>query len=331
MEPTVPPQDPAAPEQPDAANETSGPPAHAAGNDAGDKGQAQDGGGKDNKTPPWIIAATVVVTAINGAIAFVGFNSAKAISEHENAAKAKLQAIQQVTERGYILYARAAERDFTELVAASPGIGLTGPTVQHAIATVKEDKESLDILEKEVPPEKRQPVRYLMEGYLQIVRGDCKEAITTLEKYPRDVALKYLMLASAHQLCGNRPKAIELNNRVKDLPVTRPADRIKAKALNNNGNAMMKDQKYDDAVDYYRRALKADGSLYGVHYNLAAAFSRLGQYDEAVRHLCRYKASHDANVADEVESDPDKDFDGLQKDLGAGWKGVLMTRLAACG
>lgn len=285
----------------------------------------------ESKAASWVGLAALIITAINGAIAFYGWNTAKSIGEHEASAKAKLEAIQHVVERGYILYARASERDFIDLVANSPGIELTGPAADLAKKSVLEDKNSLDILEREISQDKRQPTRYLMEGYLQLIGGNCKEAVSVLEKYSKEIPIKYLLLASAHQKCGNTQRSVELNNRVRDLPITRPSDRIKAKALNNNGNAMVKSGQLAEALPYYEAAIRADPSLYGVNYNLAALHSIMGKQDEAVRRLCLYKATHDGNVISEVESDPDNDFLKLRQNLGPKWKDKLAARLSSCG
>jgi tetratricopeptide (TPR) repeat protein len=293
--------------------------------------KSDDKAGGESRAASWAGLAALVVTAINGAIAFYGWNTAKSIGEHEATAKTKLEAIQQVVERGYILHARAAERDFIDMVANSPGIELTGPAADVAKASILEDKNSLDVLEREIPPQKRHPVRYLIEGYLQIIGGNCKEAITLLEKYSKEIPVKYLLLATAHQRCGNTQKSVEMNNRVRELPITRPSDRIKAKALNNNGNAMVRSGQLGEALVYYEAAIRADPSLYGVNYNLAALHSRMGKQDRAVRRLCIYQASHDGNVVAEVESDPDNDFVKLRQHLGPAWKSRLTTLLGSCG
>ncbi|MFZ5834905.1 MAG: tetratricopeptide repeat protein [Pseudomonadota bacterium] len=278
----------------------------------------------------WMVAAGLIVTAINGAIAFYGWSSAKSIGEYEATAQSKLKSIQLVAERGYVLYAKAAEREFIDLVASSPGIEFTGVAANSAKESVREYKRTLDILEKEIAAENLQPTQHLMEGYLNIVDGDCKSAIRNLEMYSKDISIKYLLLSTAHMRCGNINKSIELNNKVRDLPVTKPSDRIKAKALNNNGNAMVKMGQLDDAITYYLDALSADPSLYTVRYNLSAAYSKQMNQQEALRWLCKYEASSDANVINEVESDPDNEFVELIKYLGSNWKTKLAKQLIDC-
>lgn len=286
---------------------------------------------REPKTQGWATAAAVLVTAINGGIAFYGWTSAESIKKHETDAATKLAAIQQVLERGYILYARASEREFVDLVANNPGLELTGPAADYAKASVREDRDSLEILENEISQQKHKPTRYLMEAYLALARGDCKDAIINLEqRYPKETPVRYLLLATAYQRCGNVQKSIEQNNKVRELPITRPSERIKAKALNNNGNAFVLNGRLQEAIDYYQAALKADPSLYGVNYNLAAAYSRLGRQEEAMKRLCLYARSHDGNVINEVESDPDKDFDNLRQALGSSWKTRLTARLDSC-
>ncbi len=283
------------------------------------------------KSQGWTAAAALIVTAINGAIAFFGWTSAESIKKHETDAARKLTAIEKVLERGYILYARAAEREFVDIVANSPGIELTGPAAVHAKASIREDRDGLDLLEKEiVDKQKHVMTRHLMEGYLALAEGDCKGAIAHLEKYSRQIPVRNYLLSAAHQRCGNREKAIELNNEVRKMPATRPSDRIRAKAIHNTGHALLLDRRAEEAVGYFKEALKADPTLYGVYYNFAAAHSALGQQDEAIKKLCRYAQSHDTSVIDEIESDPDKLFLKLRHSLGYQWKTLLATQLARC-
>jgi tetratricopeptide (TPR) repeat protein len=298
-------------------------------------GQQKDKGASDGQaktgSPAWAVAAALVVTAINGAIAFVGWTSAESIRKQEEGAARKLAAIEKVLERGYVLYSRAAEREFVELVAGSPGLELTGPAAAYARESVREDRDGLALLEKEIAdPSRHTTTRRLMEGYLALSEGDCKAAIAHLEKHGRRAPIRNYLLSAAHQRCGDRQKAIELNNEVRNMPATRPSDRIRAKAIHNNGHALMLDDRPDEAIGYFQDALKADPTLYGVYYNLAGAQSALGHHEDAIRSLCRYARSHDAAVVDEVESDPDKLFLGLRKRLGPEWKRKLESRLAGC-
>lgn len=280
--------------------------------------------------PSWSTAAALLVTAINGGIAFYGWNSAKDIQEYDEAAKNKLSAIQQVVERGYILYARGLEREFTELIANNPGTELTGVAVEQLRSSIEEDSKSLETLEKEIPQDKRLPIKFLMDGFLVYLQGDCHKAISSLSQYSKETPVKYLLLASANQRCGNTQQAIALNNKVKDLPMTRPSVRIKAKAVSNNGNSSIRNGQFNEAISYFKSALQIDPTLYGVNYNLAIAYTKLGKQEDAIKALCRYKTVHDGNVIEEVESDPDNDFQQLISSLGTDWKKKLEDKLNAC-
>ena len=55
-------------------------------------------------------------------------------------------------------------------------------------------------------------------------------------------------------------------------------------ALINYGNALEKCGQKDEAIDYYRRALKIKPDSVEGHYNLAVVLASRGKYDEAVEH-----------------------------------------------
>lgn len=63
-------------------------------------------------------------------------------------------------------------------------------------------------------------------------------------------------------------------------------------ALSNLGAICARREQFQDAVAYYRRALKADPNLIPVHFNLAVALGRLNQYADAAAHLRTFLAAY---------------------------------------
>jgi tetratricopeptide (TPR) repeat protein len=115
-----------------------------------------------------------------------------------------------------------------------------------------------------------------------------------------------------------------------ELSLYRPTDHIVAKSLNNQGNTVLQKGDVPLAIRYFEKALKRDPSLYGVHYNIAAAYVRISEFEKAIDHLCKYHLSHDGDALTEIETDPDDDFRPLINRLGDSWKQELVTRFQRC-
>ena len=113
------------------------------------------------------------------------------------------------------------------------------------------------------------------------------------------------------------------------MPVTRPTDRIKAKALANIGSGYLAvGPPYDEAMRYYEDALKADRTLYTVHYNIAIIHIKLKDFRKALESLCAYKTYHDGDVVRALEQDDDGHFKPLIDELTSP---VLRQRISGCG
>jgi tetratricopeptide (TPR) repeat protein len=287
-----------------------------------------EGEGGGNGSSALVIAAGLLVAAINGFVAYYGWTSAKDVNEIAEKAKAKLEAMQAIVDRSYGLFTTALERDFNETVIYEPGIELTGKSTDDAVASAKEDLNSLEILDAQIVQEKRLPLKHLISGFVQL-REDCKKSIEELNQYPKDTPVKLSLLASAYLRCGNQQKAMELNNRIIHLPITKPSDRLKAKAESNNGNAAIKNGEYAEAIEDYKAAVKTDSTLYGVYYNMAIAFTKNNNSTAAIAALCNYQSFHDGNVLDEIQTDPDNDFKILIDVLGSGWRAKLKDAFDA--
>lgn len=278
----------------------------------------------------WAAVAAIVVAAINGGITLVGWSSAESIRKQEEIAKARLENIEQAASRGYQLYARAVERDFIEQVAYGPAVEASGPKADSVQTSAKEYLEILSSLEKDLkPPERQLTVRYLLQGYLYVVNGPCEKAIEALEQYKPEVPAKLHLLAVAYARCKNPSKAAELNNKVRDMPIARPTDRIKAKVIANIGSDyLVGDPPYNEAMRYYEEALKADRTLYEVHYNIAIIHIRRGDIDKALRALCAFKAYYDGDVIRALEQDKDGDFRQFIEKFS---RPALEQRISGCG
>ena len=55
-----------------------------------------------------------------------------------------------------------------------------------------------------------------------------------------------------------------------------------AEALSNLGTVLAREQKFDEAIKTYERALRADPKLTGVYFNLGVAYFKAGRYQAAV-------------------------------------------------
>lgn len=275
-------------------------------------------------------AAALLITAINGFVGYVGWNSAKDIREVAEQAKEKQKGIDQILEGSYFLYARAVEREVTELVAELPGVELMGTRTRDIKDAIRKARDNLTILETFIKSENRLPTRHLVDGFIALDSKNCAGAIQSLNLYSKEAPVKYHLLGIAHTNCGNLDQADAAFAKVLEISPFKPTDRLKAKAVNNLANNDVRRKKYADALSRYDHALKIDPATYGVHYNKAAVFSLSGRYSEALQSLCEFARNHDGSVADEM--DTDRDFDAFKGFLAkdGDWRSVLGKRLEKC-
>lgn len=278
-------------------------------------------------------AVTLVISALNGFVAFHGWSSAKDIREVAEQSKDKQKAIDQVLEGSYFLYARAVEREVSELVAELPGIDLTGSHTQEIKDAIRKVRDNLALLEQQVKSENRLPTRHLVEGFIALDSKNCTSAIQSLNAYAKESPVKYHLLGIAYTKCGQLDQADGAYRKVLEISPFRPTDRLKAKAVSNLGNNDVRRKDFQSALGQYDRALRIDPATYGVYFNKAAALSLSGRYPEAMKALCEYGKRHDAPVVKEMESE--RDLDGLKAFLGkegGDWKTRLIADLAKdCG
>ncbi len=78
---------------------------------------------------------------------------------------------------------------------------------------------------------------------------------------------------------GNRDAALSAFDRALGF------DERCAPALANLGNLLFEDRHIEDAIDYYRAAIRADEAYAIAHQNLGIALKTLGRHGEAVRSL----------------------------------------------
>lgn len=107
-------------------------------------------------------------------------------------------------------------------------------------------------------------------------------------------------LESCFELNQNDDASNPLNNvDLFDLFVnayvnTNPESKQEAENLKNEGNRLMKEEKYNEALVSYGRAIALDASNPIYYCNRAAAFSRLGDYQKAVDD-CNQALRYDPN------------------------------------
>ncbi len=73
-----------------------------------------------------------------------------------------------------------------------------------------------------------------------------------------------------------------------------PERKAEAEELKNEGNKLMKEEKYQEALSAYGRAIALDASNPIYYCNRAAAFSRIGDYQKAVDD-CNQAIRYDSN------------------------------------
>lgn len=73
-----------------------------------------------------------------------------------------------------------------------------------------------------------------------------------------------------------------------------PERKEEAEELKNEGNKLMKEEKYQEALSAYGRAIALDASNPIYYCNRAAAYSRIGEYQKAIDD-CHQAIRYDAN------------------------------------
>uniref|UniRef100_A0A182K5Q7 SGTA homodimerisation domain-containing protein n=1 Tax=Anopheles christyi TaxID=43041 RepID=A0A182K5Q7_9DIPT len=78
--------------------------------------------------------------------------------------------------------------------------------------------------------------------------------------------------------------------------VVSPERKLEAEGLKNEGNRLMKEEKYQEALNTYTKAINLDATNPVFYCNRAAAYSRLGDYVRAADD-CRMALRHDPNYS----------------------------------
>lgn len=75
-----------------------------------------------------------------------------------------------------------------------------------------------------------------------------------------------------------------------------PDRKLEAENIKNDGNLLMKEEKYSEALNAYNRAISIDATNPVFYCNRAAAYSRLGDYQKAADD-CKMALRYDANYS----------------------------------
>lgn len=73
-------------------------------------------------------------------------------------------------------------------------------------------------------------------------------------------------------------------------------NKAEAESLKNEGNRLMKDEKYQEALLYYSRAINLDATNPVFYCNRAAAYSKIGELNKAIED-CKMSLRYDANYS----------------------------------
>lgn len=80
------------------------------------------------------------------------------------------------------------------------------------------------------------------------------------------------------------------------LLVVSPERKEEAESMKNEGNRLMKEEKYQEALNMYNKAISLDATNPVFYCNRAAAFSRLGDYYRAAED-CKMSLKYDPNYS----------------------------------
>lgn len=120
------------------------------------------------------------------------------------------------------------------------------------------------------------------------VAGQCLETAYDLPSLSSDGPSDTGSASSDHPL--NHVDLYELYRNA--CCVISPDRKLEAENIKNEGNCLMKEEKYNEALNAYNRAISIDATNPVFYCNRAAAFSRLGEYQKAADD-CRMALRYD--------------------------------------
>jgi len=138
--------------------------------------------------------------------------------------------------------------------------------------------------------------KYFVRGFIKFLNRQIQEK-TPEQGESLEVAVQ--CLESCFELSQD-DTANPLNNVdlfelfVNTYVTVNPDRKAEAETLKNDGNRLMKEEKYQEALNAYGRAIGLDATNPVFYCNRAAAFSRVGEYQKAVDD-CNQAIRYDAN------------------------------------
>lgn len=127
----------------------------------------------------------------------------------------------------------------------------------------------------------------------QIVSGDLSEdALESLEVAKQCLETAYSLNLStdteyrvSRSLLDIFNQSVGKNEGLQPRVPTRQAtdeEKAEAEKLKSQGNDLMKQEKYDDAIDYYSKAITLDGRNAVFYSNRAAAYSKVNEHEKSI-------------------------------------------------
>jgi len=140
--------------------------------------------------------------------------------------------------------------------------------------------------------------KFFVSGFIKFLNKQIQEKSSSEQAESLEVAVQ--CLESCFELNLNDDTANPLNNVdlfelfVNTYVTVNPERKAEAEQLKNDGNRLMKEEKYQEALNAYGRAIGLDATNPVFYCNRAAAFSRIGEYQKAIDD-CNQAIRYDAN------------------------------------
>jgi len=139
--------------------------------------------------------------------------------------------------------------------------------------------------------------KYFVRGFIKFLNKQIQEK-SSEQGESLEVAVQ--CLESCFELNADEDTANPLNNVdlfelfVNTYVTVNPDRKAEAEQLKNDGNRLMKEEKYQEALNAYGRAIGLDATNPVFYCNRAAAYSRIGEYQKAVDD-CNQAIRYDSN------------------------------------
>lgn len=153
----------------------------------------------------------------------------------------------------------------------------------------KEHHKAIELFKNVLASDAENALAYEGIAYSLFKLGDFEQAIRASLKaleYDEKLVLPHLVLAESYDELKNIDKSRE------EIGIAYALNPESPDVLASYGTLLLTDNKLEEAIFYLQKANNLNPQTYNVHYNLAVAYTRLGNHYEALSHVAALQKIH---------------------------------------